>query len=64
MSIEALSTEINWPEREYNHSPPSSDQVTNEWSFNFSALFKVVMCAGITLSLRLEQCVVTELGKL
>ena len=64
MSIGTLSSGINWPEREENHSPSSSAEVKDGWRINFTSLYKVIMRAGITLQLRLEHYVVIELGKL
>jgi hypothetical protein len=29
----ALSMGVKWPEREADHSPPSSAEVRNEWSY-------------------------------
>jgi hypothetical protein len=34
MGIRVFSLVVKWPEREADHSPPSSAEVRNAWSYN------------------------------
>jgi hypothetical protein len=36
---EATYQKVKQPEREVNHSPPSNDEVKNEWSYTFVPLY-------------------------
>jgi hypothetical protein len=41
--------EVKWPEREVNHSPPSSAEVKNEWSFTSIPPLRFMALTGKTL---------------
>jgi hypothetical protein len=46
-----LSTGINLPGRETNHSSPCSAKVTNEWSYTTTSPYTFLACTGKTLLL-------------
>jgi hypothetical protein len=41
----ALSPGVKRPEREFNHSPPSSVDVNDAWSFSYTRIF-MESCIG------------------
>jgi len=35
----ALSSGVQWPSRESNYLPPSSDEIKNEWNYTFTPAY-------------------------
>jgi hypothetical protein len=48
-----FSPSVKRPEREYNHSPPSSVEVKNKWSYTYTSPYAWLACTGPTLPLGL-----------
>ena len=47
----AMPSRVKRPGRQFDHSPPSSAEVKNEWSHTSTSTRAFVMCGGITLLL-------------